>query len=642
MVTCRAFLVYKPYIMCGIAGVYFFGDFARTKPNGMADALLMMHLRGPDTRGTYAEGPVCLGHTRLSIIDTSAAASQPFHDPSGRYTLVFNGEIYNFRSLKEQLRQDPVTFRSESDTEVLLHWIIKKGAEGLKDLQGFFAFALYDKKKNSLLIARDRYGIKPLYYHHGKEKFLFASEMKAMLSLGIPKIMDKTSLSAYLHLNYIPGPWTIFSGVYKLSPGHYMELSPKGIEEKEYYRLPAGDAAVQALSYESAKKMLREKLAEAVRKRLVADVPLGSFLSGGIDSSIITALAAQEVKGLNTFSIGFRDEPMFDETHYARAVARMHGTNHTEFRLSTDDLLGCVFDVMNYIDEPFADSSAIAVYILSRETRKKVTVALSGDGADELFAGYNKHRAEWRMLHPGFPERVLKHAHPLFWWLPQSRNSFLMNKFRQANRFATGMKLNAEERYWQWAGFTLPGDAGKLLLVDEQAKNLENRREQWMEAINPGSGISGVLRTDLRFVLPYDMLTKVDLMSMANSLEVRVPFLDHDLVDYVISLPDAYKIDKNHRKKILRETFRDELPPELFQRDKQGFEVPLLRWFRNELSSVIEDDLLSEGLIRHQGIFNPTEVFRLKQQLYSRNPGEAPSRIWGLLVFQYWWKKHMC
>lgn len=627
--------------MCGIAGIYFFNEFARCKPNGMRHALESLHLRGPDSSGTYAEGNVCLGHTRLSIIDTTAAANQPFRDPMERYTLVFNGEIYNFRELKERLNQKHISFRSESDTEVLLHWLIEKGSEGLKDLQGFFSFGFYDKREERLLVVRDRYGIKPLFYHHNGEKFLFASEMKALMAMGIPKIIDKTSLSAYLHLNYTPGPWTIFDQVFKLLPGHYLEISRKGIEDKEYYSIQPEPVSPGQISYASAKETLREKLAAAVRKRLVADVPLGAFLSGGIDSSIITALAAKEVKGLNTFSIGFRDEPLFDETHYARAVAQMHGTNHTEFRLTTDDLLGSIFDVLDYTDEPFADSSALAVYILSRETRRKVTVALSGDGADELFAGYNKHRAEWRILNPSLPERMLLSLHPLLSRLPQSRNSFLLNKFRQLNRFASGMQLPAQERYWQWAGYTQGGDISKVLRMEDPSTTLEKRKKQWLKHLSLEGSITGVLQTDMQLVLPYDMLTKVDMMSMANSLEVRVPFLDNELVDFVFRLPEAFKIDRHSRKKILREAFREELPPSLYKRNKQGFEVPLLRWFRNELKSLIEDDLLGEQLIIEQGIFNLQEVKRLIQQLNSKNPGDAPARIWGLLVFQNWWKKNM-
>lgn len=628
--------------MCGIAGLYFFNDFARTRPNGLNDALLSLHWRGPDTRGTYAGGNACLGHTRLSIIDTSDAAAQPFSDITQRYTLVFNGEIYNFRQLREKLKQKQVNFRSESDTEVLLHWLIDKGPEGINDLQGFFAFALYDKKKDTLLLVRDRFGIKPLYYYRNSDKLVFASEMKGMIAMQIPKVIDYASLSVYLHLNYIPGPWTIFEGVYKLLPGHYMQVSRKGIETVQYYHLEAGQTNVSPpADYNAAKQMLRTKLTDSVRKRLVADVPLGAFLSGGIDSSIITALAAKEVKGLNTFSIGFRDEPMFDETHYARAVAKMHQTNHTEFKLSTDDLLGCVFDVIDYIDEPFADSSALAVYILSKETRKKVTVALSGDGADELFAGYNKHLAEWKVRHPGLAEKALMQLQPLMARLPQSRNNFLLNKIRQYNRFGSGMRQHADERYWQWAGFATQEQVDRLLLKKTGDSELNQRKSRWLKEISENGTIGEVLLTDMQLVLPYDMLTKVDLMSMANSLEVRVPFLDHDLVNFVFSLPDDFKIDGRQRKKILRDAFREDLPPELYNRNKQGFEVPLLRWFRLELKSLIVDDLLSEDFVRHQRIFNYEEISRLLSQLFSRNPGDAPARIWALMVFQYWWKKNL-
>jgi len=628
--------------MCGIAGTYFFNDLARTKPNGLNDALLTLHERGPDSQGTYIKGNVCLGHTRLSIIDTSAAANQPFSDLNGRYTLVYNGEIYNFRQLRQRLVQKEIAFRSESDTEVLLHWLIEHGPEGINDLQGFFAFALYDKREDALLLARDRFGIKPLYYYANDDKFVFASEMKAMLAMGIPKLLDHVSLSVYLHLNYIPGPWSIFEQVYRLEPGNWMKISRKGVETKEYYGIePDLVKDLTVSDYEKAKEKLREKLTESVRKRLVADVPLGAFLSGGIDSSIVTAIAAGEVNGLNTFSIGFSDEPMYDETRYARAVAKMHQTNHTEFMLNTDDLLGCLFDVLGYIDEPFADSSALAVYILSKETRKKVTVALSGDGADELFAGYNKHLAEWKVRNPGVSALLLRRLQPLMARLPQSRNNYFLNKVRQFNRFGSGMRLNAAERYWQWAGFSNLQEINYLLNLPANIKSLDARKLFWLKQLNDPGEIGNVLLTDMQLVLPYDMLTKVDLMSMANSLEVRVPFLDHDLVNFVFSLPDHFKIDGKQRKKILRDAFRKDLPPELYQRNKQGFDVPLLRWFRRELKSLIENDLLSESFVSQQRIFNYQAIRQLLNQLHSKNPGDAPARIWALIVFQFWWKKHM-
>lgn len=628
--------------MCGIAGQYVFNETVPKRTNELNRALVSLFQRGPDRHGIYQAEKVLLGHTRLSIIDTSEAASQPFTDASGRYTIVFNGEVYNFKQLRNLLSAKNISFRSESDTEVLLHWLIEKGSSGINELQGFFAFAFFDRQEGTLLLVRDRFGIKPLYFYQDEDQLIFASEMKAMMALGVPKVLDRVSLSAYLHLNYIPGPWSIFERVYKLEPGHWIKASSNGIENTKYYKVESFfNAPASHLNYHEAQSILKEKLAQAVKKRLVADVPLGAFLSGGIDSSIITALAAKEVSGLNTFSIGFKDEPMFDETNYARLVAKMHKTNHTEFLLTTNDLLNGVFDVLDYIDEPFADSSALAVHILSRETRKKVTVALSGDGADELFAGYNKHMAEWRILNQGFSANLIKWIHPITNKLPQSRNNFYSNKIRQINRFANGMKLPAKERYWQWAGFTRKNDLELLLEHFDNTGHLENRKATWLKNISDQNSISRVLFTDMQLVLPYDMLTKVDLMSMANSLEVRVPFLDHDLVHFVFSLPDHFKIDKKQRKKILRDAFRQDLPPELYQRNKQGFEVPLLRWFRNELKSLIEEDLLQKDFIAQQGIFNFSEIEKLLKQLNSGSPGEAPARIWGLIVFQYWWKKNM-
>lgn len=628
--------------MCGIAGTYLFNNNEGIDTDGLHNALFALQRRGPDSSGTYISDKVCLGHTRLSIIDTSELANQPFTDPSLRFTLVYNGMIYNYRQLRNQLEKKQIRFQSESDTEVLMHWLIEHGPDGINQLQGFFSFALFDKVEDKILLARDRFGIKPMYYYFNENRFIFASELKAMLALKIPRIIDMVSLSAYLHLNYIPGPWSIFEQVNKLLPGHYMLVTKKGIELHEYYRIetnPENNSFIP--DYEAAKNILKEKLAASVHKRMVAEVPLGAFLSGGIDSSIITALAAREIKHLNTFSIGFSDEPMFDETHHARAVAKMHNTNHTEFRLTTHDLLNCLMAVLDYTDEPFADSSALAVYILSRETRKKVTVALSGDGADELFAGYNKHLAEWKMRNPSLESELLKHLQPLLSRLPQSRNNYLFNKIRQFNRFGLGMKLNATQRYWRWAGFSNHGEIDLMIKNNSLSHQLEARKQHWLKPLSDSETMNAVLLTDMQLVLPYDMLTKVDLMSMANSLEVRVPFLDHEVVNYVFTLPDHYKIDGKQRKKILRDTFRADLPPELYTRKKQGFEVPLLRWFRRDLQGLIENEWLSESFITQQNLFNYQAIKTLKNRLHSKNPGDSPARIWGLIVFQHWWKKHM-
>lgn len=629
--------------MCGIAGIFQLQAQPADYRNQLAIAVDRLQKRGPDSRGFFHSPGVWLGHSRLGILDPSEAANQPFRDPSGRYCLVYNGEIYNFGQLRHQLQNKGVAFNSGSDTEVLLHWLIEKGAGGLQQLQGFFAFAFYDQKTHQLILARDRLGIKPLYWHLEGNTLMFASEMKAMAALGIPRKIDQASLELYLQLNYIPAPWTIFRGIHKMLPGQYLQISANETELRQYYKIQAGgdSPAAEAIpSYEKACGMLAGKLEQSVVKRLVADVPLGAFLSGGIDSSIITALAARHVKGLNTYSIGFSDEPMFDETRYARLVSKMHGTHHTEFHLRTDDLLQCLPEVMDYTDEPFADSSALAVYILSRETRKKVSVALSGDGADEMFAGYNKHMAEYRARSKSLGAVFLGKMHPLLRQLPQSRHNPLSNKIRQLERFAASVNLPAESRYWNWACIASGKEAANLMGSHSLSEQAMTRQNRLLEPLAGNSHFENVLLTDMQLVLPNDMLTKVDMMSMANSLEVRVPFLDHELVDWVFTLPSHYRIDKRRRKKILKDAFSRELPPEVLQRGKQGFEVPLLKWFRGELKSMITHDMLQDELIREQKIFNPLAVSLLKKKLFSSNPGDSAARVWGLLVFQHWFRKN--
>lgn len=383
----------------------------------------------------------------------------------------------------------------------------------------------------------------------------------------------------------------------------------------------------------------------SVQRRLISDVPLGAFLSGGIDSSVVAALASKYTSHLKTFSIGFRDEPMFDETRYANLVAKKIKSDHTVFQLTNDDLFQNLFNVLDYIDEPFADSSALPLYILSMQTRKHVTVALSGDGADELFGGYNKHAAEVRIRSNDGVAKALKVLSPFLKLLPQSRNSKSSNFTRQLNRFTDGMKLSAKERYWRWAGFEEEQTVEKMLLADFSMKTkfreeYLRRKEDSLRFIREDGDVNDVLYTDMKLVLPGDMLTKVDSMSMANSLEVRTPFLDYEVVNFAFSLPLSSKIDSNGRKKIVRDAFRNILPPELYTRNKQGFEVPLLKWFRNELKSLITDDLLSEKLIREQNIFRYEAIDQLKKKLFSNSPGESVDQVWALIVFQYWWKKY--
>ncbi len=626
--------------MCGICGIFSFSGPLQEVQGAVDAALEALKNRGPEVQASHLHKNVILGHTRLSIIDTSEAANQPFSDESGRYVIVYNGEIYNFRQLRQILISKGVDFRTSSDTEVLLKWLMEKGPEGIKDLKGFFAFAFFDKAEGTLLMARDRFGKKPLIYHHDGQKLVFGSEMKALFHLGIPREIDPVSLQIYFQLNYIPAPWSVYKNVKKLLPGYYLLADQHGIKQHRYYEIPIAEQHATRLSYSQAMDQLKEKMEAAVVKRLIADVPLGAFLSGGIDSSVVVALASRHVEKLKTFSIGFKDEPLFDETKYAQNVARMHHTEHTAFSLTNNDLLDCLYDVLDYTDEPFADSSALAVYILSRETRGKVTVALSGDGADEMFAGYIKHMAHFRMMQGGAGVWLLRHFHPLLAPLPQSRNSFLGNKVRQLYRFGKGAGMSPAQRYWRWAAFE-GEDYALGLLNDAGAGSEYNDRKTFLtSSAHNDDSMNGILLNDMQLVLPNDMLTKVDLMSMANSLEVRVPFLDHDVVNLVFSMPDHYKIDATGRKRILRDAFRDVLPPELYHRPKQGFEVPLLPWFRKELKDQILNGWLNDDFVREQGLFNGKVINKLKRKLFSSNPGEIHAQIWALVVFQHWYKKY--
>ncbi len=626
--------------MCGITGAIAFTIGGKNKLSLVNSATDCIASRGPDGHGVFTDSFIALGHRRLSIIDTSNAAAQPLTDASGRYTIIFNGEFFNYREHRQQLLQKGVLLKSESDTEVLLNLYIHEKEKCLDKVNGFFALAIYDKEEKTVFIARDRMGVKPLIYFANDDNFLFASEMKAMYALGIPKMIDDTSLFQYLQLNYIPQPYSIFKNVFKLKPGHYITLKAgekNTVAEKKYYQIPFSENT-QQISYTSAQDKLIELMEQSVKRRLVSDVPLGAFLSGGIDSSVIVAIAAKHVKNFHTYSIGYKDEPFFDETYYANLVAKMHGTNHTVFKLSNDELFENLDAILNYVDEPFADSSAIAVNILSKYTRKHVTVALSGDGADELFGGYNKHRAEWIIRNRPIANAGMKIASVLLTKNKGSRQSLFSNKVRQVHRFAEGAKLSPGERYYRWCAFVDEQDVEKLFYLKEK-KDFFKRKQNITQAITGAKNLNDVLLTDMQLVLAGDMLTKVDSMSMANSLEVRNPFLDYELINFAFSLPSDYKIDKAHQKKIVKDAFRNILPPQLYTRRKKGFEVPLLKWFKTELKSKIENEWLEESFIREQNIFDVNEIRILKQQLFSNNPGEIHARIWGLIVFQNWFKR---
>lgn len=631
--------------MCGITGVLYFSNTDTININQLESATLKLNNRGPDNQSVVLlnNNKLGFGHARLSILDTTADANQPMSDNSGRFTIVFNGEIFNFKELKLILEKEGVLFKTSSDTEVILEMFVKYKEKCLEFFNGFFAFAIYDNVKNELFLARDRMGIKPFYYCLEENRFLFASELKSIQEYNIDREIDFTSLKFYFQFNYIPVPKTIYKSVKKLEPGSFVIVKGDGkIIKQKFYEIPF-NKSVAKLSYEDAQAELRKVLEESVQRRLISDVPLGSFLSGGIDSSIIATIASKHQPNFNTFSIGFKDSPFFDETYYANLVAKKIKSNHTVFSLTNHDLYEHLNEILDYTDEPFADSSAIPVYILSKNTRNKVTVALSGDGADELFGGYNKHFAEYKARRKNIVNELVSFAHPLWKLAPKSRNSKFQNIFRQLDRFAEGYKLNNKERYWRWCSFESEDYPNNLLKTPDKINQNEylEIKAQYLNHFEESNDLNDILYADMKLVLVNDMLTKVDLMSMANSLEVRVPFLDHKVVDFAFSLPSQYKICANGRKVILKDAYQKDLPTELYNRSKMGFEVPLLQWFRTDLKSFILEEVLDDNFIKEQNIFNPQTIQNIKNQLFSNSPGEIHAKVWALIVFQTWWKKNI-
>ncbi len=633
--------------MCGITGLYAFKKEAIQVGSKVEQSLIKLSKRGPDNKFFTNERNAVLGHTRLCIIDTTEAANQPMEDHTGRYVIVFNGEIFNYtelanRHLDSKWSQSGLP-RTHSDTEVLLYLLIHYGTECLSWLSGFFALAFYDRQSGELILARDRYGKKPLLWYADDEKLVFSSEMKGLLEWGIPRRLDYESLYQYLQLNYVPPGSSILCGVNKVSPGTWMKIVETGISTGAYYTLQVNRQAYQEMSYEQAQGRLVQLMDQAVQERLIADVPLGAFLSGGIDSSVIVALAKRHTSKLRTFSVGYRDNKLFDETAYAQLVAKKYSTDHTVFSLSNNDFLEHVYEVLDYLDEPFADSSAIPTYILCKRTREHVTVALSGDGGDEVFSGYNKHAAEWKARDSGIINRLIVMGAPVWKMLPKGHNNKLWDLFRQLDRFAEGAGMDTDSRYWRWASISSASDVTRLLSAKSLSglnKEIQQRRQAEYTSMIRTADFNEILLADMKLVLGGDMLVKVDQMSMANSLEVRSPFLAHPVVDFAFGLPASYKINGKMKKRIVQDAFRDMLPAELYNRPKHGFEIPLLDWLRKELWPLINDDLLKAGFIAEQGIFSVQEIERLKQQLKSSSPGTSTARIWALIAFQYWWKKY--
>ena len=612
--------------MCGIVGIH----GLRAESADLSASLRALSLRGPDKQASLLSGKALLGQSRLSIIDTSSASDQPMQDPTGRYSLIFNGEIYNYRTLAVKLEDAGISLITLGDTEVLLHWLILHGKKGLQDLNGFFAFAFYDKEEDALLLARDRIGIKPLYYVDSEIELVFGSELKAILPLLTEKTIDPISVDFFFQLNYIPAPHSIYREVRQLLPGQMMEYTHGLAKISSYFTI------TKANQYPSKpKENLHDLLAASVKRRLVADVPLGSFLSGGVDSSIIAALAIQEKKDLKTFSIGFKNQGYFDESQYAEQVAKHIGSDHRTLHIHEEELLHSLDAVLAYIDEPFADSSAIAVYALSHFARKEVTVALSGDGADELFGGYNKHQAHLRAIAAPWSDKALRMLLPIMDLIPNSRSNALGNKARQLKRYLQGSRESAGERFWSWSSWT--SDEELAMLLDPAISGCS--RSARVPYLPSNESMEEVLLRDTQLVLPNDMLVKVDRMSMANSLEVRVPFLDHTVVTYAHRLKANERLAPGRGKFILREQFSHLLPTDIFDRKKKGFEVPLESWFLGPLQSRM-NAVLTDGRLLHSGLFQKDYLNTLTARLEKKQIGDQVHLLWALMVFHSFLSKH--
>jgi len=622
--------------MCGIAGFIPLKDSeinltAREKM--LQNALSAMHHRGPDHQTIRAAGQYVFGHNRLSILDLTEKANQPMSDDSGRYWLTFNGEIFNYLTLRKELTGKGVIFNSNSDTEVLLQILIHEGEQGLNKLNGFFAFVFVDTLTNSGIIVRDRFGEKPLWYHQNDSGLVFASELKGLQELGIPTEIDPTSLSLLLQLSYIPAPHSIYKGIYKLMPGQLIHFGQEGISKKSWYQIPEKDKISDSAN---ASVQLETLLEDAVKIRLQADVPVGCFLSGGVDSSIVAYLAKKHKSDLRTFSLGFPDVPYLDESNYANEVAKHLGTIHEVLNVTSIMMVEEAENIWGKLDEPFADSSAIAGHILAKKTREYVNVALSGDGADELFAGYNKHAALLRSMNASSGNTLLKGLSPLLKNLPTGRTGFIPNLIRKVSKFSEGLKLPLKERYLLWASFSEAEHLGSLVR-NASSEEKTNRLDFYLNVIKEND-FNSLLKADQKLVLPNDMLTKVDITSMANSLEVRPPFMDFHVVEFANRLDSELKINADQRKIILQKTFGKFLPDSVFTRRKQGFEVPLELWLQTWMKPLVIKYVESTDAKSAQYL-NQNQVKAILDLFYSKGKNQHATLIYSMLVFSMWLEK---
>ena len=624
--------------MCGICGVVDYRSFSGQDAAVRRMCAKLRH-RGPDDEGIYiSQGvpAVGLGHRRLSIIDLSSAGRQPISNEDGRIWLVLNGEIYNFQELKADLINRGHKFKSGTDTETVVHLYEEYGDDCVKYLRGMFAFALWDSVNDKLMLARDRVGKKPLLYYHSGNIFYFASEFVSLLESGhVEKKINFKMFDYYLSFGYIPAPFSIYEGVYKLLPGHVLILRNNEARVKPYWSLDYTNKL--KISEEEAKRKTLNLLEEAVRVRLYSDVPLGAFLSGGIDSSTVVALMSKlSSKKVKTFSIGFEDND-YTELKYAANIARMYGTEHHELIVRPKALEVLPLLVGHY-GEPYADSSAVPTYYVSRETKRFVTVALNGDGGDESFAGYERYQAmllaENLNAAPLFAKNIIRGLSGL---LPDSVDP--KNKFRRIRRFFEGAFLPAYERYARWVSI-FDDRQKKELYSDDFSKKISNGAgnlvEPFLNNCSRKNMLDCLLNADVHTYLPEDLLVKVDIASMANSLECRSPFLDHKLMEFAASLPAEYKLRGGIKKYLLKKAIKGLVPKENIYRRKMGFGVPIGRWFSGELKNYVRDMLLSESSVK-RGYFKPQVVRELVNDHIEGRRDNSPM-LWSLLMLELWHK----
>jgi asparagine synthase (glutamine-hydrolysing) len=628
--------------MCGIAGFADVGWQGRT--NGQSQARLeaefalvhrmcdVIRHRGPDDEGIHVEPGVGLGMRRLSIIDL-AGGHQPIHNEDRTIWIVFNGEIYNYRELRAELEKRGHVFSTNSDTESIVHAYEEWGEEAFQRLRGMFGLAIWDSPRRTLMLARDRSGIKPLHYVERNGRLVFGSEIKSLLAAGaVTRELDLNALDHYLAFLYTPRETSIFKDVRKLPPGHYLRWQEGRLDVRRYWQI-AETEAFRGTEADAA-DALRQVLAGAVRSHLVSDVPLGAFLSGGVDSSAVVALMAEaSSRPVKTFSIGF-DEPEFDELEHARTVARQFGTDHNELVVRPDGL--SILDrLVGHFDEPFADSSAIPTWYVSEMARRHVTVVLSGDGGDELFGGYDRYLPHpWVARFDRVPVPGLRAMAGMVWpLLPHGVRG--RNFLRHAAR-------SDEGRYVDSVAMFQSDERAALYSADVRARLAIDAEGAFARRFDRFGALplrSRMMRLDFETYLPEDVLTKVDRMSMAHSIESRVPLLDNEVIDFAATLPSTFKIVNGRRKHILKEALRPLLPPGILDRKKQGFGVPIGVWFRGGLTDLFSD-VLDSPRTRERGYFEPSFIARLVREHVS-GKRDHTMRLWQLLVFELWHRQYL-